>query len=62
MQPKTPATPQVESTGSKTLFVGNLSFSVQKEDVYVTMYSHKSLGFFLCDLQLGNLFLQGAFL
>ena len=31
--PKTPATPQVQSTGSKTLFVSNLSFSIQKEDV-----------------------------
>lgn len=33
MQPKTPATP--EATTSKTLFVGNLSFSVERADVYV---------------------------
>ncbi|OVA05743.1 RNA recognition motif domain [Macleaya cordata] len=31
--PKTPATPQVQNTGSKTLFVGNLSFSIEREDL-----------------------------
>ncbi|KAI3453271.1 hypothetical protein Pfo_009934 [Paulownia fortunei] len=31
--PKTPATPKEQTTGSKTLFVGNLSFSVEQEDV-----------------------------
>ncbi|KAL0372866.1 UNVERIFIED_CONTAM: Nucleolin 2 [Sesamum calycinum] len=31
--PKTPATPKEQTTGSKTLFVGNLSFSVEQADV-----------------------------
>ena len=36
MQPKTPVTPVThENTGSKTLFVGNLSFQVERADVYV---------------------------
>lgn len=36
MQPKTPVTPVAhENTGSKTLFVGNLSFQVERADVYV---------------------------
>lgn len=45
MQPKTPATPQVQSTGSNTLFVGNLSFNVEKEDVYVITIPITSWGF-----------------
>lgn len=36
MQPKTPATTQ--STGSKTLFVGNLPFDVEQDDVYALLY------------------------
>jgi len=32
-QPQTPATPQ--TSGSKTLFMGNLSFSIEENDVYV---------------------------
>ncbi|KAL0446587.1 UNVERIFIED_CONTAM: Nucleolin 2 [Sesamum latifolium] len=32
-QPKTPATPKQQTSGSKTLFVGNLSFSVEQADV-----------------------------
>lgn len=35
MQPQTPRTPQVQATGSKTLFVGNLAFSVEQNHVYV---------------------------
>lgn len=35
MQPKTPATP--EAAASKTLFVGNLSFNVERADVYVQL-------------------------
>lgn len=35
MQPQTPVTPQSQSTGSKTLFVGNLPFQVERSDVYV---------------------------
>ncbi|KAL6543945.1 hypothetical protein OROGR_010442 [Orobanche gracilis] len=31
--PKTPVTPKEQSTASKTLFVGNLSFSVERADV-----------------------------
>ncbi|KAL8100560.1 hypothetical protein AgCh_032712 [Apium graveolens] len=31
--PKTPSTPQVEATGSKTLFMGNLSFRIEESDV-----------------------------
>ncbi|KAL8535705.1 hypothetical protein ACS0TY_011365 [Phlomoides rotata] len=31
--PKTPVTPKEQITGSKTLFVGNLSFAVEQEDV-----------------------------
>ncbi|MQL05543.1 hypothetical protein EI015_26075, partial [Escherichia coli] len=31
--PKTPATPNQQSGASKTLFMGNLSFSVQRSDV-----------------------------
>lgn len=37
VQPKTPSTPQ--SSGQKTLFVGNLSFSVEQADVYVLLPS-----------------------
>lgn len=60
MQAKTPATPQVQSTGSKTLFVGNLSFSIEKEDVYVTLYSHEYLGFFSGMIfKLNNLIFSG---
>lgn len=36
MQPKTPST---QSSGQKTLFVGNLSFSVEQADVYVLLPS-----------------------
>ncbi|XLS87273.1 hypothetical protein HN51_037439, partial [Arachis hypogaea] len=32
---KTPSTPSVATGGSKTLFVGNLSFSLQRSDLYV---------------------------
>lgn len=38
LQPKTPSTPQVEATGSKTLFMGNLSFSIEQADVYVYIF------------------------
>ncbi|KAL2557626.1 heterogeneous nuclear ribonucleoprotein A3-like protein 1-like [Forsythia ovata] len=31
--PKTPATLRVQTTGSKTLFIGNLSFSIERADV-----------------------------
>ncbi|XP_042048761.1 nucleolin 1-like [Salvia splendens] len=31
--PKTPSTPNVQSGGSKTLFVGNLAFSIEQADV-----------------------------
>ncbi|MBA0549659.1 hypothetical protein Golob_020678, partial [Gossypium lobatum] len=31
--PQTPVTPQTQSTGSKTLFVGNLSFQIEDADV-----------------------------
>ena len=34
LQPKTPVTPVTsENAGSKTLFVGNLSFQVERADV-----------------------------
>lgn len=36
MQPQPPGTSPIQATGSKTLFVGNLSFSVEQTDVYVT--------------------------
>lgn len=35
LQPQTPRGPQVEARRTKTLFVGNLSFSIQQADVYV---------------------------
>lgn len=38
MQTKTPSTPQAAATGGKTLFMGNLSFSVEESDVYVYQY------------------------
>ncbi|KAK8265085.1 hypothetical protein V6Z12_D12G155000 [Gossypium hirsutum] len=31
--PQTPATPQVQSTGSKTSFVGNLSFQIEQDEI-----------------------------
>lgn len=34
MQPQTPAIPQAQTTGLKTLFVGNLSFQVERDHVY----------------------------
>ncbi|MBA0717955.1 hypothetical protein Golax_005726, partial [Gossypium laxum] len=33
--PQTPATPQVQSTGSKTSFVGNLSFQIEQDEMYL---------------------------
>lgn len=38
LQPKTPVTPREESGTSKTLFVGNLPFSVERADVYVLFF------------------------
>lgn len=35
LQPRTPATPRALNAMSKTLFVGNLSFKVERADVYV---------------------------
>lgn len=35
LQPKTPATPKVQNATTKTLFVGNLSFKIERADVYV---------------------------
>lgn len=35
MQAKAPSTPQAAATGGKTLFMGNLSFTVEEADVYV---------------------------
>lgn len=38
LQPTTPATPKVQNGRSKTLFVGNLSFKVEENDVYVILH------------------------
>lgn len=38
LQPKTPVTPKEETGASKTLFVGNLPFSVERADVYAFFF------------------------
>lgn len=35
MQPKTPVANQYQPSGSKTIFVGNLSYDAGQDDVYV---------------------------
>lgn len=58
MQPQTPATQQGQTT-SKTLFVGNLSYNVERADVYV-----HSIGYMIdcLDVVLIKVFMQRKFL
>lgn len=47
LQPNTPATQNFNSR-VKTLYVGNLSFSVQKSDMYLFFSLMWFLGYFIC--------------
>lgn len=55
LQPKTPITPKEQTGGSKTLFVGNLSYSVEQADVLSIDAVNCFLGdrcFFYADMSL----------
>lgn len=48
-QAQSPVTPQVQTGGPKTLFVGNLSFSVEKTDMYVLFTVHLGYSYIQAD-------------